>query len=176
MDFLTGEIALVEPPDRSKASRSTKKKQPAAHRARRRIHPANRIPRCAHGGAPGSNTAPRAAADRPPSPGRDGLRQHGGRHDRIGVDEDQQPPARRARPGVARRRDLPHLHLDDKGAARARDRSGRVGRAVVDDDDLGVEPARRLAERVERCAEQGFFLVVRGNDQGDDGLRHVPPL
>ena len=81
-----------------------------------------------------------AAAPPPTAPPRiaaTACTQHDGRHDRVGVDEHQQVRPRLARPGIARRRDVPHAaRVTTRAPVLARDLRRPIRRPVVHDDDL----------------------------------------
>ena len=99
----------------------------------------------------------------------------------VGVDEHEAAPARGPDAGVAGRRDPPVVlaQVADAGVgqrAGPHDPAGRVGRAVVDDDDLDVvaraRPAR-VRDRVQALAE--IVRAVVGRDDDAQPRRHNSP-
>ena len=130
----------------------------------------------AHGGA--------VAPGRPQEP-QEGLDEVGG-HQVVGVDEHEAAPARGPDAGVAGRRDPPVVlaQVADAGVgqrAGPHDPAGRVGRAVVDDDDL--DGALGLGGEAVQALVDVRLGVVDGHDDarprpgggGAGGARHDPP-
>ena len=92
--------------------------------------------------------------------------------DVVGVEKEEEWAARALDPGIAGHgQAAPRLeHADDPSGVAGKHRRGRVGRTVVDDDDLSLDAA--LRQRAVDRPVDAVFAVVDWDDDTDVRSRH----